>query len=55
MATHNLRYYALGSLTGLTALGWFLDKLPEEVTTAVFAALGIIITADWLKHKADSK
>jgi len=47
MTNHNLRYYALGSLTGLIALGWFLDKVPEEVTVGVFAALGVIIGADW--------
>ena len=46
-----LRYYGLGALTGLTALGWILDKITPEVTTAVFAALGAIITADYVKHK----
>ncbi len=50
---HNLRYYGLGALTGLTALGWFLDKITPEITTAVFVALGVIITADYVKHKTD--
>jgi len=50
----NLRYYALGSLTALTVVGWILDKIPEEVTTAVFAAVGIVITADYIKHRNDA-
>jgi len=49
----NLRYYALGSLTGLTIVGWILDKIPPEVTTAVFAAVGVVITADYIKHRND--
>lgn len=55
MTNHNLRYYALGSLTGLTVVGWILNKVPEEVTIAIFAALGLVITADWLKHKDEKK
>ena len=48
----NLRYYALGALTGLTALGWVLDKLTPEVITAVFAVIGGIVAADMIKHKS---
>jgi len=55
MSHGNLRYYGLGALTGLTALGWILNKLTPEMTTAVFAALGLIITADYVKHKNDNK
>ena len=55
MTNHNLRYYALGSLTGLTALGWYLNKLTPDITIAVFAALGAVITADYIKHKNDTK
>lgn len=54
MSTHNLRYFGLGAIVGLTALGWVLDKITPEITTAVFVALGVIITADVIKHK-DSK
>ena len=54
MSAGNLRYYGLGALTGLTALGWTLDKVSPEVTTAVFVALGAIITADYAKHKSDN-
>ena len=50
----NLRYYALGGICGLTALGWFLDKVPPEVTQAVFVALGAVITADYIKHRNDA-
>jgi len=50
----NLRYYGLASLTGLTVVGWFLDKIPPEVTTAVFAAVGVLITADYIKHRTDA-
>jgi len=51
MDTGKLRYYGLGSITGLTALGWFLDKLTPEITTAIFAALGALVTADIIKHR----
>ncbi len=50
----NLRYYALASLSGLTVVGWILDKIPEEVTPAVFAAVGLVITADYIKHRNDA-
>ena len=55
MTNHNLRYYGLGALTGLTALGWYLGKVTPEITTAVFAAIGVLIGADYLKHKNDTK
>jgi hypothetical protein len=51
MTNHNLRYYALGALTGLTALGWVLDKITPEISTAVFAVIGAVITADIVKHR----
>ena len=54
MSHGNLRYYGLGALVGLTALGWLLDKITPEITTAVFAALGVIITADYLKHRTEN-
>lgn len=54
MTSHNLRYYALGALTGLTAIGWVLDKITPEITTTVFAAIALIITADIVKHKSDT-
>ena len=53
MDTGKLRYYALGGLVGLTALGWILEKLPEEVAIGVFIALAAVITADVVKHKSD--
>ena len=53
MTNHNLRYYALGSLTGLTMVGWLLDKLTPDITIAVFAAIGVIVGADMIKHKND--
>jgi len=49
----NLRYYGLGAITGLTVTGWILDKIPPEVTTAVFGAIGLLITADYIKHRKD--
>jgi len=48
-----LRYYATGGLVGLTIVGWILDKIPPEVTLAVFAALGLLVTADVYKHRSD--
>ena len=51
--TGKLRYYALGALTGLTVVGWFMEKLTPEITLGVFVALGAIITADVVKHKND--
>ena len=50
---HNLRYFGLAGLVGLTALGWLLDKITPDITMAVFAALGVVITADYVKHKND--
>jgi len=47
----NLRYYGLGALAGLTALGWAFDKLTPEITAAVFIAIGALITADVAKHR----
>ena len=49
----NLRYYTLGALTGLTITGWLLDKIPPDVTMAVFAAFGAVLTADIIKHRND--
>jgi len=53
MSSHNLRYYGLGSLMALTIVGWLLDKIPPEVTQAVFIAVGALITADYAKHRHD--
>ena len=48
-----LRYYGIGGLVGLTIVGWILDKIPPEITIAVFTALGLVVTADIYKHKDD--
>ncbi len=47
----NLRYYGLGALTGLTVVGWLLDKLGPDITLAVFVAVGGILGADMIKHR----
>ena len=49
----NLRVYGLAGLVGLTALGWFLDKITPEMAVGVFAVLGGLIGLDMYKHKAD--
>ena len=49
----NLRYYGLGSLTALTIVGWILEKVPPEITVAVFGAVSLIVTADVYKHRND--
>jgi len=51
----NLRYYALGAYTGLIALWSATDKiqLDEGVVVALLAPIGILIGADYLKHKND--
>ena len=54
MSHGNLRYYGLGAMTGLTALGWVLDRISPEIKAAVFVAIGAIITADYAKHKNDN-
>ena len=51
MSDHNLRYFGLAALTGLTALGWFLDKLTPEITAAVFIALGGLVGLDMYKAR----
>jgi len=51
MSEHNLRYFGLASLTGLTVVGWILDKLPEEITSAVFIAVATVITIDIYKNR----
>jgi len=53
MTEHYLRYLAIGLGTGLVALGWVLDKLPEEVGIAAVSALLLIAGADMYKHKDD--
>jgi len=55
MAEHNLRYFGLASLVGLTAVGWFLDKITPEITAAVFVAIGSLVGLDMYKHKASTK
>jgi len=54
MTDHNLRYYGLASISGLTAIGWVLNKLTPEITSAIFVALGALITADVIKHRNDT-
>lgn len=51
MTNHNLRYFALGSGTALVALGWFLDKLPQEVGVGAILAILGIAGADMIKHR----
>jgi hypothetical protein len=51
MSDHNLRYFGLAALTGLTALGWVLDKLTPEITAAVFIALGGLVGLDMYKAR----
>lgn len=56
MTDGNLRYYALGAYTGLIALWSVLDKIPlnENTAIALLAPIGILIGADYLKHRNDS-
>ena len=56
MTNGNLRYYALGAYTGLIALWSTLDKiqLDEQTAIALLAPIGILIGADYLKHKNDT-
>ncbi len=51
MSDHNLRYFGLGALVGLTALGWFLDKITPEITGAVFIAIGSLVGLDMYKNR----
>ena len=55
MTDGNLRYYALGAYTGLIALWSALDKIPLDENTAIalLAPIGILIGADYLRHKND--
>ena len=55
MAEHYLRYLAIGLGTSLVALGWFLDKLPEDVGIGAILALLTIAGADMIKHRNDVK
>ena len=57
MSAGNLRYYALGAYTGLIAL-WTATQqiaLDEQVAVALLAPIGIVLGADYLKHKDDNK
>jgi len=51
--TDNLRYFGLAGLIGITIVGWLLDKITPEITSAVFLAVGALITADIVKHRND--
>jgi len=51
MTEHNLRYFGLAALTGLTIVGWILEKLTPEITTAVFAGIGALVVADVIKAR----
>lgn len=55
MTDGNLRYYALGAYTALIALFVGLDKIPLNENTAIafLAPIGILIGADYLKHRND--
>ena len=53
MSDHNLRYFGLAGLVGLTTVGWLLDKLTPEITAAVFVAIGSLVGLDMYKHKSD--
>ena len=54
MATDgNLRYYALGAYTGLTALFVALDKIPLDSNTiiALLGPITLVLGADIVKHR----
>ena len=57
MSNHNLRYYALASYTGLVALFVALDKLPltENLAIALLAPIGIVVGADMIKARNETK
>jgi hypothetical protein len=57
MTNHNLRYYALASYTGLIALFVGLDKLPltENIAIALLAPIGLVIGADMIKARNETK
>ena len=57
MTDGNLRYYALGAYTGLIAIWSALDKieLNENTALALLAPIGILIGADYLKHRKDNE
>lgn len=52
---HYLRYLCVVSGTGLVALGWILDKLPDEAGPVTLAALLAIAGADIYKHRDEKK
>ena len=56
MSGGNLRYYALGAYTGLIALWTSMQQIPlnEQTAIALLAPIGILIGADYLKHKNDN-
>lgn len=53
----NLRYYALGAYTGLVALWTAMGQIPLDQNTAIalLAPVGILIGADYAKHKNDKQ
>ncbi len=57
MSSHNLRYYALGAYAGLVALFVGLDKLPltENLAIALLAPIGIVVAADMIKARNETK
>lgn len=55
MTEHNLRYFGLAAISGLTVTGWLLNKLTPEITGAVFIALGTLVAADVIKHRNETK
>lgn len=57
MTDGNLRYYALGAYTALITIWSVLDKieLNESTVIALLAPIGILIGADYLKHRKDDE
>jgi len=53
MSEHNLRYYGLIALSGLTAVGWLLNKITPEITSGVFIAITTVVVLDLYKHRDD--
>lgn len=57
MALGNLRYYGLGAYTGLIALWTGTNQIPLDQNTAIalLAPIAVLIGADYVKHRNDTK
>jgi len=55
MSNHNLIYFGLASLTGLTVVGWLVDKLTADITAAVFTGIGVLVAVDVYKNRKSTK